>query len=171
MIKNIMVGNILDRKNHADIIIGMNAEFEDVTGIGLPFIERVVKTQEIPLGAVVTFDYDDERQLHMLICHHLMMGGWERADQYVRYGMDFLWDVNPNRDYSIVNIGTGRVGLRDGADHMAIRTAMATSFLPVDLYVLNEPLREAAVMANVIPLKPVRVWSLEHGQHDIRFAA
>ena len=170
-IKSIRVGNILSPDNPTDIIIGMNAEFDDVTGIGKPFIDQIVKTRDVSLGSVITFDYDGSRQLHMLICHHLLKGGWDRADHYVRYGMDFLWNSDPNRDYSIVNIGTGRVGKRDNADHAAIRTAMSTSFLPVDLFVLNESERPAAAMAQVIPLKPLRMWDMARGETDIRLAA
>ncbi len=107
----------------------------------------------------------------MIVCHHLLKGGWNNAEKYVRYGMDFLWNANPNRDYSIVNIGTGRVGIRDGANEEAIRTAIASSFLPVDLYILNERDRMPAEAVNVVPLKPLRVWDMAHGEQDIRAAA
>lgn len=170
MIKDIKVGNILAPENRSDIVIGMNTAFDDVRGIGKPFVERISKTRKIRLGTVVTFDYDGSRELHMIVCHKLGKGGWKNADQYVRYGMDYLWKSDPDSAYSIVNIGTGRVGRRDGADHGAIRDAMAASFLPVHLYILNESEgipAEAAV--SVTPLKPLRMWDVIEG--EIRVAA
>ncbi len=165
MIKHIKVGNILDPSNKAHIIIAMNTEFDDVRGIGKPFVGKIKRTRSIKLGTVVSFDYDGSRELHMLVCHRLGKGGWENADQYVRYGMDYLWKCEPHHSYSIVNIGTGRVGKRDGADHMQIRSAIASSFLPVDLFVLNEPMQiPAEAAARIIPF---RMWDMERGAVQI----
>ena len=172
MIKNILVGNILAPENKFDIVIGMNTAFDDVRGIGKPFVERINKTRKIRLGTVVTFDYDGRRELHMIVCHRLGKGGWKNAEQYVRFGMDYLWKSDPVSKYSIVNIGTGRVGIRDGADHAAIRSAIASSFLPVDLYILNERERiPAEATATVMPFKPIRMWDMEAGEVPIQAAA
>lgn len=172
MIKNLLVGNILDKDNRADIIIGMNTDFNDVFGIGKPFVRQIEKTRAVKLGSVITFDYDGTRELHMLVCHKLGRGGWKRAEQYVRYGMDYLWKHNPDRMYSVVNIGTGRVGKRDGADHMAIRSAIASSFLPVDLFILHEKEQiPAEAAANVVPIRPLRMWDMEQGEAPIQVAA
>ena len=172
MIKDIKVGNILDCSNRSNIIIGMNTEFSDVRGIGKPFVERISKTRTIRLGTVVTFNYDNDRELHMIVCHTLGRGLWSNAEQYVRYGMDYLWNCDRESNYSIVNIGTGRVGMRDGADHASIRGAIASSYLPVDLFILNEPERIAAeATARIIPLAPLRMWDMQEGQVPIRAAA
>ena len=107
MIKNIRVGNILSPENDSDIIIGMNLQFKDVLGIGKPFVDRIVRTRDLRLGSVISFEHDDERELHMLVCHRIGKCGWKDAEQFVRYGMDYLWQKRPDRKYSIVNIGTG----------------------------------------------------------------
>ena len=172
MIKNIFVGDILDPENRADIIIAMNIEFRDVQGIGRAFIGKILQTRAIRLGTVISFEYDESRELHMLICHHIGKGGWRDAEQFVRYGMDYLWHSAPRRKYSIVNIGTGRVGIRDGADHAKIREAVVGSFLPVDLYVYNERARiPAEASARSLPVKALRMWDMEHGQVPIQVAA
>ena len=172
MIKNIRVGNILSPENDSDIIIGMNLQFKDVLGIGKPFVDRIVRTRDLRLGSVISFEHDDERELHMLVCHRIGKGGWKDAEQFVRYGMDYLWQKRQDRKYSIVNIGTGRVGKRDGADHALIRSAITSSFLPVDLYILNEKERiPAEATASVVPLRPFRIWDTERGEVSIRLAA
>jgi hypothetical protein len=169
MIKDIKVGNILDRENRADIIIAMNAQFDDVQGIGKPFVARIKRTREVKLGSVVSFRYDRDRELHMLVCHNLGKGGWKTAEQHVRYGMDYLMHLAPDREYSIVKIGTGRVGKRDGANPAIIHSAMATSFLPVTMFVLNEPMEiPAEASASIIPF---RVWNIDDGAKEIRVAA
>lgn len=175
MIEDILVDDITSRDNRRDVIIAMNAQFKDVRGIGLPFVNRITLTHPIDLGSVLSFRFDEGRNLHMLICHELGNGGWRKADQYVRYGLDFLWqqDGNAAKQYSIVSIGTGRVGLRDGADHRAIRTAIANSFLPVYLFVLpkekiGQPMEAFLAAPNIVPF---RAWSPERGVEEIRAAA
>lgn len=171
MIKHIRVGNILDPENQADIIIGMNLEFKDVRGIGRPFIDRIRRTRAITLGSVVTFDYDGTRQLHMLVCHQIGKDGWASADAYVRYGLDYLWKFDPERKYSIVDIGTGRVGTRDGADQMLIHRAIADSHLETDLFVLDQRERistEAVVRPG--PQKPLWMGDVVQGRIPIQVA-
>jgi hypothetical protein len=166
MIKDIKVGNILDRSNRADIIVGMNTTFADVFGIAKPFVDDIRKTRTVRLGSVISFNYDKTRNLHLLICHHIGKRGWTNADQYVRYGMDYLWKAGGDRKYSAVRIGAGRVGKRDGADQAAIHTAMGTSFLPVDLFILDEPAQiPAEATAKIIPF---RMWDMVHGEAPIQ---
>lgn len=162
MIKDIKVGNILDISNSADIIVGMNTTFDDVFGIAKPFVENINRVRQVTLGSVISFNYDDARNLHLLVCHKIGKGGWVNADQYVRYGMDYLWKADSGRAYSAVRIGTGRVGRRDGADHSAIHTAMGTSFLPVDLFVLNE--REEIPAEASAKIIPFRMWDMVQGE-------
>ena len=106
----------------------------------------------------------------MLICHDIGAGGWKNAPQFVRFGMDFLWHTEQTRKYSIVQIGTGRVGYRDGADNGAIRTAIANSFLPVVLFVYDAKKRMPAHAA-LAPLKPFRAWTPTHGVEEIHCVA
>ncbi len=177
MIRHIVPGDITDPRNKADIIIGMNSALNDVTGIGLPFVKQSIPTRAIQLGSVISFNFDTNRKLHMLICHHLGEGGWAGADRHVRFGLDYLehlahMDEEPpvERDYSIVHIGTGRVGIRDGADKVAIHRAIADSHLTVDLFVYKKP-EEAAVVSMRTPLVPFRAWSPNFGEERMSLAA
>ena len=167
MITDITVGDITSPDNKRDIIIGMNSTLNDVTGIGLRFVKKISTIHPITLGSVLSFEFDKTRNVHMLICHHIGEDGWKHTDNFVRFGMDFLWHTEPNRKYSIVQVGTGRVGRRDGADVIAIRTAIATSFLPVTVFVFDAEKR-AAARATAPMLKPFRAWSPEHGTENIR---
>lgn len=172
MIRSQKVGNILSPHNPCDVIIAMNDRFADVHGIGKQFVAQIRRTREIKLGAVVSFDLDSRRELHMLICHRIGLAGWSNAHQYVRYGMDYLQMTSPGRQYSIVDIGTGRVGKRDGADDMLIRTAITMSFLPVDMYILDDKERlPAEALADVVPIRPLRMWDMLSGEDKIRVAA
>lgn len=168
MIINIEVGDITSRENHADIIIGMNSELKDVTGIGLPFVKKINALHPIDLGSVLSFKLDNDRNVHMIICHHLGKGGWKDADMHVRFGMDYLWHTERNgRKFSIVKVGTGRVGVRDGADPIRIHTAMATSHLPVTLFVYNPRETVAAHVALERPLVAYRAWHPVLGEERI----
>ena len=178
MIREIIPDDITAANNKSDIIIGMNSILSDVTGIGLRFVQNSVPSQALQLGSVITYDFDGKRRLHMIICHHLGEGGWDHADRYVRFGMDYLEHADRidaygegKRDYSIVRIGTGRVGARDGADHIAINRAMAESFLTVDLYVWKRTELMADVRAMRAPLRPHRAWSSSVGEVPLLLAA
>ena len=175
MICNIVTGDITSRDNPADIIIGMNSELSDVTGIGLPFVKDAIPTRLIQLGSVITFDFDGDRRLHMIICHHLGQGGWDGAERHVRFGLDYLDHLEQmhnerDRQYSIVQIGTGRVGMRDGADHTAIHLAMAQSHLELELFVFK-PLQVANADVIAAPLRPMSAWSPIHGENEVRALA
>lgn len=183
MIDNIRLADIMSPDNSADIIIGMNRDLSDVTGIGLPFVREIRLTRPPVPGSVLSFELTPERSVHMLICHEIGRDGWVDADKYVRCGMDFLWynDLSQfsgtdgfdrllttcPRRYSIVQIGTGRVGKRDGADHAAIRRAMEASHLHVDLYIYEPPAKEKAATAKVVPLRPFRAFHPIYGEERI----
>ncbi len=163
---NVVNGDITSTAYHQHIIIGMNTGFKDVRGIGARVLEKVELLQKLRLGSVVTFPWDESgRELHMLICHQLGAGGWASADRYVRYGLDYLAhkEEQSERGYGIVRIGTGRVGLRDGADFVSIHTAMATSFLPMTLFSYDKSYDEEPVSAEVRPLRPASVWHVDEG--------
>ena len=167
MIQDIVSGDITAPENPADIIIGMNSQLSDVTGIGRPFVNKLKTKHPIELGCVLSFEFDDERQLHMIICHHLGNGGWMGSDMHVRFGLDYLWQKPGHalRKFSIVKIGSGRVGQRDGANPAAILTSMTNSFLPVTLYLFNKRLQEEGVVAmKKPPLRALRVWHPNHGE-------
>jgi hypothetical protein len=173
MIIDIRHGDITTRENSSDIIIAMNTELGDVRGIGKPFVSKIARTRGLQLGSVFSFSFDTDRALHMLICHKLGTDGWTDADSYVRFGLDFLWQKQRDVEHSIVRIGTGRVGKRDGADHARILTAMATSHLKLRLFVLPDE-REQVAMENLLSspnLVPFRQWSRETGETPIRVAA
>ncbi|MAZ56616.1 hypothetical protein CL653_02400 [bacterium] len=160
MIKDIKVGDITSPENPAHIIIGMNSQLNDVTGIGRPFANKIRTAHPIKLGSVLSFKFDATRNLHMLICHHLGKNGWAGSDMHVRYGMDYLWQTEKHTEvFSIVAIGTGRIGVRDDADAVAIRTAMANSYLPADLFIYQKP--EMAVMHDEAPV-PLHVYRHFH---------
>ena len=178
MIRDIVLGDITAPENKADIIIGMNSELADVTGIGLPFVKKSIPSRAIQLGSVISFTFDHSRKLHMIICHHLGNGGWAGAERHVRFGMDYLDHLDhmeelsgAGRDYSIVRIGTGRVGNRDGADHIGIHKAMADSHLLVDLFLYEKPAASADIRVVRAPLIPFRVWSTDFGEERLPLAA
>jgi hypothetical protein len=174
MITDIVYGDITSPKNPADIIIGMNNTLKDVTGIGRPYLERIAAAHPIKLGSVISFKFDseDQRKIHMLICHKLGLGGWNEADRFVRFGLDYLdhTELN-NKKFSIVNIGTGRVGKRDGARPADILTSITNSFLPLTLYIWDRPEQEAAADSIALPLVPYRMWNMETGEESIRLVA
>ncbi len=104
----------------------------------------------------------------MLICHHLGKDGWVGADMHVRYGMDYLWQTEKHTElFSIVAIGTGRIGTRDGADTPAIRSAMANSYLPADLFIYQKPEKVAAHDAVLLPLKAYRHFHPTYGEERL----
>jgi|GEM_PF-5915513 len=167
MIRDIIVGNITRPTNSADIIIGMNSTLSEVLGIGRPFVDKIAAIHPIVRGSVLSFEFTPEQHLHMIVCHDIGRGGWVDAEQQVRFGMDYLWHTEGTRHYSIVQIGTGRVGTRDGADPATIRSAMAASFLPVDLYVYDPGAHETVEAASVAPLRAFRAWHPVLGEERI----
>ena len=173
MIKDIVVGDITSPDNPADIIIAMNTTMEDLTELAKRFAKRLPAVEEpFELGSVLSFRFDQSRNIHMLICHRIGFGGWESADKYVRFGLDYLWNMDnevnetPERKYSIVKIGTGPIGLRDGADSVAIRTAIDTSYLPVTMWI-RDPELGYAVTKTIEPRYVYRTWSPTVGQEDL----
>ncbi len=168
MITNIKVGDITSPKNPAHIIIGMNSQMNDVTGIGRPFVNKIRTAHPIKLGSVISFKFDETRNLHMLICHHLGKDGWFGSDMHVRYGMDYLWQTEAYTEaFSIVAIGTGRVGVRDGANDVAIRTAMANSYLPADLFIYQKPEKVTKHDGILVPLQAYRHFHPIYGEEQI----
>ena len=158
MIIDVLVGDITSPENPHDIIIGMNADLIDVTGIGRHFVKDIFPMKSLDLGSVISFNFDKKRKLHMIICHTIGSGGWTRAADHIRYGMDYLEHFNDeSRTYSIVQIGKGRVGQRDGANSAAIHTAMSTSHLPVTLFVFDNTQQQA--IEQRVPLHIVSAWN------------
>jgi hypothetical protein len=147
MILETIIGDITDAGNHRDIIIGMNTELGELSALGRRFIDDGIPGVCQALGSILTFEFDNDRLLHMIICHNLNENGWRCADMYVRFALDWLWANNREREYSIVEIGKGEVGQKYGADHAAIHTAIATSYLPVTLFVKPPQMRVPAKLS------------------------
>ncbi len=148
----------------------MNRQLKDVRGIGLRVLEKYEPLRELSLGSVITFPWDESgRELYLLICHELGPGGWERAEQHVRYGLDYLAykKGRSERGHAIVEIGKGRVGMRDGSDPSLINRAMADSFLPLTLFIYDPPNLKEAFASNVIPIRPSSTWSIETGERRL----
>ncbi len=165
------VGDITSPQYNRDIIIAMNSTLDDVRGIGKPFVDgKFLQDGSVELGSVLTYDYAPERRLHMIICHKLGVGGWIDAAEYVRFGMDHLWFHERGRRYSIVNIGEGRVGKRDGADVPSINAAIATSHLKVVQFSLGG--EKNVVELALQKVVPLFVWQPSSGyQPPIQVAA
>ncbi|MEI8337676.1 MAG: hypothetical protein WCF92_00840 [bacterium] len=140
MIKNILCGDVTALTNPPkDIIIGMNSELGDLSALGCQiFRDQLPRSELIDLGTVLSFRYDKERMVHAIICHHLGNGGWRNANNYVRVALDHLWLTCGYRQFGIVQIGKGRVGIRDGANSIQITEAIASSYLHVDLYIHDD---------------------------------
>jgi hypothetical protein len=154
VIKKIVVGDITDVSNQRHIILGMNNTLEDlVNRIGRPYVEklRADLTHPLELGSVLSFRFDDH---HLLVCHEIGHGGWHDADRYIRFGLDYLDHAENNKvdEFSIVQIGTGLIGVRDGAIYHSIHAAMTNSHLPMTLFVWDD---------HVVPLYKKRDELLE----------
>ncbi len=170
MILDILEGDILARDNPADVIIGMNDELKEVFGIGLRFTWQIQLNKPLRLGSVFSFELDESRKLHMIICHSIGKDGWVSADKYIRFGMDYLWHREVGRQFSMVKVGTGKLGKRDGADFAAIMSAIATSHLGVKMYTYNPPETVAVEARQVVPMPSLvayRSWSLEEGEQAL----
>lgn len=88
MIEEIISGNITDPSNKRNIIIAMNTTLSEATYLASPFVTKLrhaLKGEEL-LGSVLSFQFDSDRKIHMIICHKIGKGGWVGADQYVRFG-------------------------------------------------------------------------------------
>lgn len=172
-IVDIHLGDITDSKNKRDIIIGMNTRLAEASAIGRRVLVGKSLTRNLELGDVVTFKFDELRNLHMIVCHTIGGGGWRGAEQHIRFGLDYLWQRNhaEDRKFSIVKIGTGPIGRRDGADVVAIHTAMADSFLPLHLFVWKSVASASANVVNLPPLEPYCVWQHREGEREIRLAS
>lgn len=168
MILDIIAGDITHPDNRDDIIIGMNVKLSEVTSIGLPFVNQIDLKHALVPGSVLSFPFRDGRFLHMLICHELGVGGWEGAAEHVRYGLDYLRHTEPLRSYSIVKIGSGKIGKRDGANVSEMIGAIANSNLPVVLYVYDAAAE--ATLQRVIempPLRASRAWHPVYGEERV----
>lgn len=166
--------DIFDPRNRLDIVVGMNTTFAEASSLSLSVLEKRTLTQELELGDVITFDFNNRsmQKLHLIICSRIGSGGWKNADQYVRWGLDYLWRrSNFTQEFSIVQIGTGQVGQRDGADAAAIHTAMALSFVPTHLYVLDEVVASVATNVIAMPSRPIRIWNMHRGEKKIPMVA
>jgi hypothetical protein len=169
MIKDIIDGDATNRAdNPGDIIIGMNSTLAEPSAIGRPFTYTVEVLKEIKLGSVLTFKFDEERLLHMLICHKIGEGGWEGAHEHVRFGMDYLRYLHGDRKYGIVEIGNGPIGRRDGANVPIIRAAMTDSYLDVNLIRLPRQLEVQVAVAKPSLGYPFRIWDMKKGEREIR---
>lgn len=172
-IKNIIPADVTGKTNKLDIVIGMNPHLAEASLLSRWVLAKMTLTRPLDLGDVITCDFDGKRRLHLIICHHLGRGGWMNAEKYVRWGFDYLWQRSAlsGQEFAAVQIGTGAVGRRDGADTGLIRTAMADSFAPIHLYVWDDT--EAVAAANVvaIPLRPIRMWNMHHGEKRIPMVA
>lgn len=172
MIKDIRFGDITDsHTNPGDIIIAMNTELSEVSALGRRFVKSIAILDELELGSVLTFNFDSERQLHMLICHRLELGGWVGSEKYVRYCLDYLWQQHRDRQYAIVQIGNGPIGKRDGANVSEIRTAMANSFLELDLVIMPQSLEAQVAVDHPSLGAPFRIWNMGKGEREIQFCA
>ena len=166
MILNTVIGDITLPDNPNDIIIGMNTSLGEASAIGRPFVTDDIPEELLVLGGVLTFEFDESRKLHMLLCHELGQDGWNGAEKYVRFGMDYLWQrYHGEREFSVVKIGSGPIGQRDGADVGSILTAMADSYLGVVLYL--RPPQPTTAAGNVIELPKLRFhqgWAMDVGR-------
>ncbi len=175
MIQDIKIGDIASPSNPAHIIIGMNSTLDDLRRLGITYATQLSGelTHPLVLGSVLSFRFKSgARKLYMIICHHIGYGGWKNAAEYVRFGLDYLKHVSQaDEQFSIVDIGTGEIGQRDGADHAAIRTAIATSHLPVTLYVRDDMDQHAPVEKAPLELVAYAAWHPLHGEQRIYMAA
>jgi hypothetical protein len=147
----------------------MNAGLGEVSALGCDVLKDALPPAKlINLGTVLTFEFDEDRYMHMIICHHLGDDGWDYADKYVRVGMDHLWTTQDERKYSIVQIGNGAIGKRDGANTAAIHTAIASSYLPVTMWIRRETTEQVIKVIHPRGGPPVlrysRGFSPVHGQ-------
>jgi hypothetical protein len=174
----------MSSKNRRHIVVGMNVDLVEPSAIPRPYVDKLRESLDcsLELGTVLSFDVKTRpemgfcQRLHAVVCHtvHRIGRGWNGADRHVRFALDYLhYTERHTGEFSIVRIGTGPVGLRDGADHAAILTAMNNSFLPLTLYIRpEESLRPVAV--EMAPLELVALasaWHPDKGRHEFAHAA
>ena len=144
-----------------------------VSEIGFRYAEKLRQEliHPLALGSVLKFDFGrgSEQKLYMVVCHKIGMGGWKKADMFLRYGLDSIY-MNTVGKYAIVDVGTGLVGVQDGADTALLRKAMADTFLPLDLYVRANELQS---LTNTAPLELVAraAWHPHGGTQNFAMAA
>lgn len=155
-------GDILSTTDNpfGDIIIGMNTELRELSELARNFVGGSI-TGPVEKGSVLTFKYDGLRRIHMIIIHDLNPKGWEDGPKYLRLGLDLLWmqsqkerggEFMDGREFSIVQIGNGKVGKKYNANVFELEKAMHNSFLPLTLY--TDKSTAAAAAAAVAPFNP-----------------
>lgn len=121
----------------------MNTTLEDLTLLGSEYAGSLSKklTHPIELGSVLSFDMNGGgRMLHMLICHHIGYQGWREAPRFIKFCLNKieqdkrLYGTTGKMGFSIVHIGNGPIGTRDGSDPEENLRAIKESRLPVTLY-------------------------------------
>lgn len=167
MIIGHQVGDIAAPQNHRDIIIAMNTSLAEPSKLSKSFVsDKYLTDGELELGTVLTYTFSgkgkNERLLHMVICHRIGVGGWQDTEKYLRFGLDYLWFTARNRKYSIVTIGEGRVGLRDGANIAAISRAIADSNLQMVQFQQGDA--ETVLALAIQKARPVMAWVPQFGQ-------
>ena len=173
-ITDIVSGDIFDKKyKNNDIIIGMNPEFKNLSDLAIQAL-NITEGNKINandcdldfLGTVVTFESEDtKRRVHMILCH--TPEDWNDADKYIKQGMNSIFYTqdemgnlsggnHAKRSYSIVKIGTGPEGIKNGADFSKIVEGMASSDLPVTMFVLPENQKALSITGEMSDMAPVR---------------
>ncbi len=93
-----------------------------VSGRYWPEIEH---TGRVRLGATASH-VAGKRTYHALVCHRLGQGGWKETPKVVTECLDAL-DVPEGETIAVVLMGSGPIGLRDGADVAAIIAGLEAS--------------------------------------------
>ena len=86
---------------------------------------KLASTGGNKLGDVLTHK-NGSKTYHALVCHSLESGGWDETPRVARECLDKL-DIPEDEEVAVVLMGSGPVGMMQGADVNAILAGMERS--------------------------------------------
>ena len=93
---------------------------------------KLAKTGGNKLGDVLTYK-NGNKTYHALVCHSLEEGGWNETPRVARECLDKI-DVPEGEEIAVVLMGSGPVGMMQGADVDAILAGMKNSKMKLIVY-------------------------------------
>lgn len=128
MIINRVRGDIFEA-SQKHIAFAVNTEGYNEAGFAGQVSSRIwpklTNTGGNELGEVLTHK-NSSKTYHALVCHSLEPGGWNDTPRVVRECLDKI-DVPDGEEIAVVLMGSGPVGMMQGADVEAILAGMQNS--------------------------------------------
>ena len=86
------------------------------------------------LGEVLEY-VSGSKTYYALVCHTQELGGWDNTPEIVRECLDNI-DIPNNEEIAVVLMGSGEIGIKEGADVEAILQGMEQSKKHLVVYTL-----------------------------------